>query len=201
MTARLCDAKASLSSTRSSSSDADTRALEQLPHRGNRADAHDARIDAGDAPSRRTRRAARCRAHAPSPRSRCTSAAAPSLMPLAFPAVTVPSARNAGFSPASASRVRLRARMLVDRDVADRDELVGEPPRSVRRRPSAAASGARTRPDPRATRPIARRRSRPSRPSTRAGTSPRAAGSGSASRASCPRRSGSRAGTPRPASP
>ena len=34
-----------------------------------------------------------------------TSAAAPSLIPLAFPAVTVPPARNAGFRPASASAV------------------------------------------------------------------------------------------------
>ena len=62
--------------------------------------------------------------------------------------------------------------------------------------PSAAATAARTRPGPRATRPTARRRSRLSRPSTPVGTSPPAADSGSASRASCPTRSGRRAGTP-----
>ncbi len=54
---------------------------------------------------RRTCRAARRRARAPSPREAITSAAAPSLIPDALPAVTVPPARNAGFSDASFSSV------------------------------------------------------------------------------------------------
>ena len=48
MTARLCDAKASFSSTRSRSPTVDPGAVEQLAHGGHRADAHHARVDAGD---------------------------------------------------------------------------------------------------------------------------------------------------------
>ena len=55
-----------------------------------------------------------------------TSAAAPSLMPLELPAVTVPSGRKAGFSAASFSRDVSGTRVLVAADVADRDELVVE---------------------------------------------------------------------------
>ncbi len=65
-----------------------------------------------------------------------TSAAAPSLIPLAFPAVTVPSERNAGLSLASASVVRLGPRMLVDGDIADGNELVVEAAGRVRGRPA-----------------------------------------------------------------
>ena len=47
MTARLCDANASFSSTRSSVRSVDACASEQLAHGGDGADAHHARVDAG----------------------------------------------------------------------------------------------------------------------------------------------------------
>ena len=47
MTARLCDAKASFSSTRSSSLDRHPGAAEQLAHGRNRPDAHHRRVDPG----------------------------------------------------------------------------------------------------------------------------------------------------------
>ena len=78
-----------------------------------------------------------------------TSAAAPSLIPLEFPAVTVPPSRKAGFSVASFSSARVRPRVLVAVDLADRDELVGEAAGLLRRPPSDAGSGARRRPGPR----------------------------------------------------
>ena len=55
-----------------------------------------------------------------------TSAAAPSLIPLAFPAVTVPPARKAGLSAASCSTVVSGRGCSSRDDVADRDELVVE---------------------------------------------------------------------------
>ena len=156
-----------------------------LRHGRHRPDPHHARVDARD----RTADEPAERLDAQSSRARSslaiTSAAAPSLTPLALPAVTVPPSRNTGLSAASfsavvsgrgcSSRVDARRRRRARRRSGPR------PPRP----PSAAASEARTRPGPRARRPSARRRSRPSRPSTRAGTAPRVAGSGSASRASC----------------
>ena len=130
-----------------------------------------------------------------------TSAAAPSLMPLAFPAVTVPSARNAGLARRAPRRVVSGRGCSSTSTSPTGDELVLEAPRRVGRRPALLrAQGERVlilARDARSARP----RSRPSRPSTRAGTSPRAAGSGSASRASSPRRSGCRAGRPCPALP
>ena len=91
-------------------------------------------------------------------------------------------------------RRRVRPRVLVADDVADRHELVVEAALPRRRPHGAAGSRARRRPAPRARPRSARPRSHRSRPSTRAGTSPPCAGSGSASRASCPRRSDCRAG-------
>ena len=107
-----------------------------------------------------------------------TSAAAPSLMPDELPAVTVPPLRNAGFSAASFSSV-VSGRGCSSRvDVADRRRARRRSGRPRRPPPSAAATRARTRPDPRARRRSARRRSRRSRPSTRAGTSPPCCGFG-----------------------
>ena len=48
MTARLCEANASFSSTRSRSADVDAGPRQQLRHRRNGPDAHHARVDAGD---------------------------------------------------------------------------------------------------------------------------------------------------------
>ena len=57
-------------------------------------------------------------------------------MPLELPAVTVPPARNAGRSLASASGVESGRGMLVDLHVADGDQLVGEAPGGLRRGPA-----------------------------------------------------------------
>ena len=65
-----------------------------------------------------------------------TSAAAPSLIPLALPAVTVPSGAERGLQLRERLRSRLGPRMLVDGDLADGDELVVEAPGRVRRRPA-----------------------------------------------------------------
>ena len=65
-----------------------------------------------------------------------TSAAAPSLIPDAFPAVTVPPLRNAGLRVASFSARRVGTRVLVARDVSDRHELVREAARLVGGRPA-----------------------------------------------------------------
>ena len=97
-------------------------------------------------------------------------------------------------SAASFSERRVGARMLVARQLADGDELVVEAAGSPRR-PSAAASAARTRPGPPARRPSARRRSRPSRPSTRAGTAPPARVREPPAERACRIWSGRRAGT------
>ena len=65
-----------------------------------------------------------------------TSAAAPSLIPLALPAVTVPPSRNAGFSAASFSALVSGRGCSSRTTLADRDELVVEPPGLARRRPA-----------------------------------------------------------------
>ena len=78
-----------------------------------------------------------------------TSAAAPSLIPLEFPAVTVPPSRNAGFSAASFSA------FVSGRGCSSRvtspigDELVVEAAGLVGRRPAPLRLAARTRPAPR----------------------------------------------------
>ena len=59
---------------------------------------------------------------------------APSFTPGALPAVVVPSGSNTGFSAASFSTVVSRPDRLVGRDVADRDDLVVEAARVLRRR-------------------------------------------------------------------
>ena len=114
-----------------------------------------------------------------------TSAAAPSLIPLALPAVTVPPSRNAGSARRASRRScrdggarRARRSPTGTSSSAKRPASWAAAQRLVRLR-------ARTRPGPRARRRSARRRSRRSRPSTRAGTAPPGAGWGSASRASC----------------
>ena len=178
----------------------DARPLEQLADGRNRADAHDPRVDArrGGADERAERVGAqlarRLLARDHERRGAVVDAARIAGRDRAVLA-------ERGLQAGERLGGRLRARVLVDDDVPDRDELVVEPARVVAPRPSAAASGARTRPGPRVRRPTAPRRSRRSRPWTRAGTSPRGAGSRSASRAWCRRRSGRRAGRPCPASP
>ena len=105
-----------------------------------------------------------------------TSAAAPSLIPDALPAVTVPSLRNAGFSEASFSSV------VSGRGCSSRTTSPTATSSSSNRPASAAAAqrccdAARTRPDPRVRRSSARRRSRRSRPSPPAGRAPSASDS------------------------
>ena len=116
-TATLCEANASLSSTRSSSLDTDTRAREKAPHGRNGADPHHARVDSRHGRAGERCRAARRRATAARSSVAITSAAAPSLMPLALPAVTVPPSRNAGLQPGQRLCRRLGPRMLVARDL------------------------------------------------------------------------------------
>ena len=127
----------------------DAGAREQLAHGRDRPDAHDARIDARDRAAREARERLGAERAARAPRSRSRRAAAPSLMPLELPAVTVPPARNAGRSFASASAVVSGRGCSSVSTPADGDELVGEAARPPAPRPSAAASAARTRPDPR----------------------------------------------------
>ena len=104
MTASDCDANASFSSTRSSSPGSTPVRASSLRTAGT-----------GPMPiTRGSTPAAALPTNAPSgsaPSARAfssdaiTSAAAPSLIPLAFPAVTVPPSRKAGFSAASFSAV------------------------------------------------------------------------------------------------
>ena len=169
MTASVCEANASLSSTRSIVVRRSTPgALEQLAHGRHRPDPHHVGIDARDRRAGERGRAARCRA----PRARSslaiTSAAAPSLSPLALPAVTVPSVAERGLERARASRPSCRAADARRARARRRgDELVGERARARAAAAQRAAMRARTRPGPRARCPSARRRSRRSLPSTR----------------------------------
>ena len=77
-----------------------------------RADAHDARRDAGGGTADERAIGVRPWRFAPLPR-RASSAQAPSLTPEALPAVTVPPSRNGARSLASCFEGGLRARMLV----------------------------------------------------------------------------------------
>ena len=95
-TARPCAANASFSSITSICRQGEAGALQHLLRRRRRADAHDARRDAGrrhadDARARR--QAVPCRR---APRLAMISAQAPSLTPEALPAVTVPSCAHDG---------------------------------------------------------------------------------------------------------
>ncbi len=102
LTAQAWAAKASLASTRSRSSTDQPAFLQRLARWPDRAGAHDGRIDAGMGPDA-------MRASGVMPRFVASSAdistraAAPSLMPDALPAVTVPSLSKAGRSLADAS--------------------------------------------------------------------------------------------------
>ena len=143
-----------------------SRALERLAHGGDRSDAHDRGIDA-DRRIRQTRasgdRAKPCRRVGVV----TTSAAAPSLMPEALPAVTVPSFLKAGFERGELFDRRSGARILVGVAPAAQvpSSAAPRPAQSPRRtRPArdcaprrAAGSRRRTRPDPRARRRSARR--------------------------------------------
>ena len=195
-TASDCDANASFSSTRSRSSTATPRALEQLAHGRHRPDPHHARVDARD--GRADERAERLE---------------PELARLLLGGdddrggTVVQARRVAGGhgavraeTPASAPRAsRARCRAADARrasSVADGHELVVEAPGLRRGRPALLrAQRERVLVGSRDT-TSARRRSRPSRPSSRAGSALPAAGSGSASRASCRRGRGRRAETP-----
>ena len=95
LTASAWAAKASLASTRSRSLTVQPALLQRLAGGGDRAGAHDRRVDAGGRPgddAGERREAARLASAA----LITTSAAAPSLMPEALPAVTVPSLEKAG---------------------------------------------------------------------------------------------------------
>ena len=160
---------------------------EHLAHGGHRPDAHDPRVDAGDGARRRTVPAAPRRA-----RAAFSALAIDEGGRAVVDAARVPGGDRAvrakrGLERGELLDRRVRARMLVARRrrrPARARRRTGLPRRQPR---AAAGSRARRRPAPPATRRSARRRSRRSRPSTRAGTSPPGAGSGSASRASCPR--------------
>ena len=105
MTASDCDANASLSSNRSIWSIVKPARSSTFRTAGTGTDPHDLRIDAGRRVRQDPRERRRARALRPSSAVVTTSAAAPSLMPDALPAVTVPSFLNAGFSAASFSAV------------------------------------------------------------------------------------------------
>ena len=101
LTAQACAAKASLASTRSRSSTFQPAFLQRRARRRDRAGAHDRGIDAGLRPGHDARQ----RRHAALgglARLISTTAAAPSLMPEALAAVTVPSLSKAGRSLAIA---------------------------------------------------------------------------------------------------
>ena len=192
MTTRLCEAKASFSSTRSMSLDGDPGALEELPHRGHRADPHHPRVDSGNrATDERAERldAERLGAFLARDHERRGAVVDPARVP--------GSDRSAlaedGLQRRHLLGARVGPRMLVASHALDRDDLLVEAAGLVGGGPALAAIAARTRPAPRGSPRSARRRSRRSRPSTRAGTSPPCADSGSASRASCPTPSGHRA--------
>ena len=144
-----CTAKASLSSTAPTSSQPmPARAQRPVrPPRPGRSRTSGGRwrtrAAAGD-PGQR----GRDRVVAPPPRSRCSTAEAPSLSGEALPAVMVPSGRNAGLSRARDSTVLSGADALVagEVDAGDRhDERRRRSRRPTRRRP-AGATGRRTRP-------------------------------------------------------
>ena len=201
MTARLCDGERLVQLDQVEVGHLDAGAFEQLPHRRHRADPHHARVDpchgGRDEARRAARRRARCRLLLARDHERGGAVVDPARVAGGDGAVLA----ERGLQRGQLLGVRVRPRMLVTLELADRDELVGEAPRRVRRRP-AALRLERERVLVLARDPLAaRRRSRRSRPSTRAGTSPPSSGSGSASRASCPRRSGSRAGSRAPACP
>ena len=185
MTATLCDGERLVELDQIELGDVEPGALEQLPHGGHGADAHHARVDAGDGARDESRRAARLRA----PRARSslaiTSAAAPSFTPLAVACSDRTALAKHRLQRGELLGARVGTRMLVALDAVHRDELVVETAGFGRRGPALLASATRRHPAPPATRPSALRRSRPSRPSTRAGTAPPAADSGSASRAAC----------------
>ena len=105
LTAQACAAKASLASIRSRSPIVPAGLLQRGARGRDRAGAHDLRIDAGLAPRHDARRAACWPSLAACLAVISTTAAAPSLMPEALPAVTVPSFSKAGFSLAIASMV------------------------------------------------------------------------------------------------
>ena len=120
LTAIACAANASLASTRSRSSAFQPAFSSALREAGIGPDAHDRRIDAdlrpGDDPRQRRRGPRRWASSA----DISTTAAAPSLMPEALPAVTVPSLLKAGRSLAMPSTVAPKRGILVrvDHDVA-----------------------------------------------------------------------------------
>ena len=184
MTARLWDANASFSSTRSRSPTVSAGAFQQLADGRHRPDAHHARIDARN----RT-------ADEPAERFDAQSCSPLFARDHECGGAVVDAARVAGGDRAAFAEYRLeggellRARvgtwMLVPRQPVDGDRALRRSGPTPQRLPSAAESEARKRPGPRARRSSARRRSRPSRPSTRAGRARRVAGSGSATRAAC----------------
>ena len=151
-TARPCAAKASLSSITSICVERQAGQLEHLLRRRRRADAHDARRDAGrrHADDARARREAVLRRGAP--RSASSSAQAPSLTPEALPAVTraVRAARRPSAWPAPRARSRADARPCATTigspffcgDRHRRDLGVEEAAPSAPPRPSAASASA-----------------------------------------------------------
>ena len=154
----------------------DAAALEQLAHGRDRADAHHARVDAGDrAADERAERLdaelARLLLRRDHERRRAV------VDPGCVAGRDRAALAERGLERGELLGGRVGPRVLVARHVADRDELVGEAARLVGGRPALLRLRARTRPGPPASRPTARRRSRRSRPSTRAGTARRASDS------------------------
>ena len=135
ITASDCDAKASFSSTRSTSptstptrsSSLRTAGTGPMPiTRGSTpATALPTNVPSGSTPSSRAFSS-----------DATTSAAAPSLSPDELPAVTVPPGRNAGFSVASFSALVSGRGCSSRATPSDRDELVVEPARLRSRRPA-----------------------------------------------------------------
>ena len=121
----LCEAKASFSSTRSMSADLHSGARQQLAHGRDRADAHDARVDARDGAAREGRqrldaeRAGPLLARDHERRGAVVDAARVAGRHAA-------SGAEGGLQLGQALGRRVGPRMLVDRHLADGDQLVCE---------------------------------------------------------------------------
>ena len=138
MTARLCEAKASFSSTRSSSLGGDARAVEQLANGRHRPDAHHPRVDAGDcARDEATERldAELARPLLARDHERGSAVVDPARVAGGDGAVRPKRGPERG----ELLGARVGARMLVAVDLAHGDELVVEAA-CLARRPSAAAT-------------------------------------------------------------
>ena len=176
-TASDCEANASFSSTRSTSPTLDAGPLEQLADGGHRPDPHDRRVDA------RGRRADERPERLDPERPRAFLARDDERRGAVVDPARVPGRDRAARPGTPASATQASRAVVSGRGCSScssspaATSSSANRPAASRRRPALLRARARTRPDPRGSRPSARRRSRPSRPSTRSSTAPRSAGS------------------------